>query len=86
MPRPDGGLARSLTSCGPIRIRGASTTPISITGATRGKLELLGDRRYRRAHHDLFGNVGYALEREETMRGVKETVEFEILISLFRRA
>jgi hypothetical protein len=37
-------------------------------------------------YRDLFGHVGYALEREETMRGTKETVEFEILISLFRRA
>jgi 2-polyprenyl-3-methyl-5-hydroxy-6-metoxy-1,4-benzoquinol methylase len=35
------------------------------------------------SYRDLFGHVGYALEREETMRGVKETVEFEILISLF---
>jgi SAM-dependent methyltransferase len=39
-----------------------------------------------RSYHDLFGNVGFAGEREETMRGAKETVEFEILISLFTKA
>jgi SAM-dependent methyltransferase len=36
-------------------------------------------------YRDLFGHVGYALEREETMRGTKETVEFKILMSLFHR-
>jgi SAM-dependent methyltransferase len=39
-----------------------------------------------RSYHDLFANVGFEVEREETMRGVKETVEFEILISLFAKA
>jgi SAM-dependent methyltransferase len=38
-----------------------------------------------RSYHDLFANVGYEVEREETMRGVKETVEFEIAISLFAK-
>jgi SAM-dependent methyltransferase len=38
-----------------------------------------------RSYHDLFANVGYAVEQEEKMRGVKETVEFEILISLFAK-
>jgi hypothetical protein len=113
-----------LTSCGPIRIRGASTTPISISGARRGNSSssataplfdlawlahslhdttspggrlLLANTIGRsesgimtpwliHTYRDLFGHVGYALEQEETMRGVKETVEFEILISLFRRA
>jgi SAM-dependent methyltransferase len=39
-----------------------------------------------RTYRDLFGHVGYSLEQEETMRGTKQTVEFEILISLFRKA
>jgi 2-polyprenyl-3-methyl-5-hydroxy-6-metoxy-1,4-benzoquinol methylase len=39
-----------------------------------------------RSYRDLFANVGYAVEREESMRGVKETVEFEILISLFAKS
>jgi SAM-dependent methyltransferase len=39
-----------------------------------------------RSYHDLFANVGYEVEREETMHGVKETVEFEILLSLFAKA
>jgi SAM-dependent methyltransferase len=38
-----------------------------------------------RSYRDLFNHVGYTLDREETMRGVKETVGFEILISLFVR-
>ena len=36
-----------------------------------------------RSYHDLFGNVGYELETEETVRATKETVEFETLLSLF---
>ena len=36
-----------------------------------------------RSYRDLFSNVGYALESEETMHGTKETVEFEIVFSLF---
>lgn len=39
-----------------------------------------------RSYRDLFGNVGYTLESEETLHGTKETVEFEILLSLFRKA
>jgi SAM-dependent methyltransferase len=38
-----------------------------------------------RSYRDLFRNVGYAVSSEETMRGVKETVEFEILITLFAK-
>jgi SAM-dependent methyltransferase len=36
-----------------------------------------------RSYRDLFRNVGYELETEEKMRGVKETVEFETLMSLY---
>lgn len=36
-----------------------------------------------RSYRDLFGHAGYSVETEETMRGEKETVEFEILMSLF---
>ena len=36
-----------------------------------------------RSYRDLFAHVGYSVETEETMRGEKETVEFEILMSLF---
>ena len=35
------------------------------------------------SYRDLFRNVGYRLESEESMRGVKDEVEFSILISLF---
>ncbi|MDQ4134525.1 MAG: nodulation S family protein [Actinomycetota bacterium] len=38
-----------------------------------------------RTYRDLFVNVGYDVETEEVLRGTKETVEFEILLSLFRR-
>jgi len=38
-----------------------------------------------RSYRDLFSNVGYETEREESLHGTKETVEFEILMSLFRR-
>ena len=38
-----------------------------------------------RSYRDLFAHVGYSVEREGTMRGDKETVEFEILMSLFAR-
>lgn len=38
-----------------------------------------------RAYRDLFANVGYELETEEVLRGTKETVEFEILLTLFRK-
>ena len=34
-----------------------------------------------RTYHDLFRNVGYQLETEEVMRGVKDGVDMEILIS-----
>jgi 2-polyprenyl-3-methyl-5-hydroxy-6-metoxy-1,4-benzoquinol methylase len=36
-------------------------------------------------YRDLFRNVGYELEREETMRAEKGTVEYDVLISLFTR-
>jgi SAM-dependent methyltransferase len=36
-----------------------------------------------RTYHDLFRNVGYQLETEEIMRGIKDGVELEILISRF---
>jgi len=38
-----------------------------------------------RSYRDIFAAVGYEIEAEETLRGTKETVEFEILISLFGR-
>ena len=34
-----------------------------------------------RTYHDLFRNVGYQVETEEVMRGVKDGVEMEILMS-----
>jgi SAM-dependent methyltransferase len=37
------------------------------------------------SYRDLFRNVGYRLEAEESMRGTKNTVEFEVLMSLFVR-
>jgi SAM-dependent methyltransferase len=36
-----------------------------------------------RTYHDLFRNVGYETESEETLRGTKDGVELEILISRF---
>ena len=36
-----------------------------------------------RSYHDLFEHVGFAVEEEKTLRGEKETVEFEILLSLY---
>jgi SAM-dependent methyltransferase len=36
-----------------------------------------------RTYHDLFLNVGYRLETEETFRGTKNSVDLEVLISLF---
>ncbi len=38
-----------------------------------------------RTYRDLFLNVGFTLDREETMAGTKNGVEFETLISLFAR-
>jgi SAM-dependent methyltransferase len=38
-----------------------------------------------RTYHDLFRHAGYEVEVEETMRGTKETVAFEILLSLMRK-
>jgi SAM-dependent methyltransferase len=38
-----------------------------------------------RSYRDLFHNAGFDPEVEETMRGTKETVEFEILLSLMRK-
>ena len=39
-----------------------------------------------RTYRDLIANTGYEVEVEETMAGTKETVDFEILLSLFRRS
>ena len=39
-----------------------------------------------RSYHDLFQNAGYETEREEVLRGTKDGVELEVLISLLRRA
>ncbi len=38
-----------------------------------------------RSYHDLFKNAGYETEREETLRGRKDGVEVDVLISLLRR-
>ena len=38
-----------------------------------------------RTYRDLFLNAGFTLDREETMEGTKNGVEFETLISLFAR-
>jgi len=39
-----------------------------------------------RTYHDLFRHVGYSVEREETLTGVKEGVQLETLVSLYRRS
>jgi hypothetical protein len=36
-------------------------------------------------YRDLFRNVGFHLEREEIFRGVKEGMDFEVLVSLFQK-
>lgn len=38
-----------------------------------------------RTYRDLFLNVGFRLDREDTFRGTKNSVEFEVLISLFAK-
>lgn len=38
-----------------------------------------------RSYRDLFGQVGYGIEVEEILRGSKDSVEFEILLTLFER-
>jgi hypothetical protein len=38
-----------------------------------------------RTYRDLFLNVGYRIETEEIFRGTKNGVDFEILISLFKK-
>jgi SAM-dependent methyltransferase len=38
-----------------------------------------------RSYHDLFRNAGYETEREDALRGTKDGVEMEVLISLLRR-
>jgi SAM-dependent methyltransferase len=43
------------------------------------------DPRLVRTYRDLFVEVGYELEREETLRGEKDATPLEVLISLFRR-
>jgi predicted TPR repeat methyltransferase len=37
------------------------------------------------AYRDMFGRVGYEVEREEQLRGVKESVELDVLVTLFRK-
>jgi SAM-dependent methyltransferase len=39
-----------------------------------------------RTYRDLFINVGYHLEKEETFCGMKNNTEIEVLISLFRKS
>lgn len=39
-----------------------------------------------RTYHDLFRNVGYEVGSEELLRGTKDGVDLEILISLFQKA
>jgi 2-polyprenyl-3-methyl-5-hydroxy-6-metoxy-1,4-benzoquinol methylase len=39
-----------------------------------------------RTYRDLFANAGYGVEFEETMSGVKETVHFDTLVTLFGKA
>ena len=39
-----------------------------------------------RTYRDLFVNAGYDVEGEETLHGTKETVDFEILLTLLRRS
>ena len=39
-----------------------------------------------RSYADIFSHVGYEVEREETLRGTKDTVEFEVPITLFRKS
>lgn len=43
------------------------------------------DPRLVRTYRDLFVEVGYELEREETLQGEKDTTPLEVLLSLFRR-
>lgn len=38
-----------------------------------------------RSYHDVFRNAGYETEKEETLRGTKDGVALEVLISVFRR-
>ncbi|HEY6547336.1 MAG TPA: methyltransferase [Vicinamibacteria bacterium] len=38
-----------------------------------------------RSYHDLFRNAGFETEREESLRGTKDGVELEVLISVLRR-
>ena len=39
-----------------------------------------------RTYHDLFLNVGYQLDAEETFRGTKDGADIEVIISLFGKA
>ncbi len=65
----------------------AATSPggrlllVNTFGADRGLMSAWLIRSY----HDLFANAGFGLEVEETMRGTKESVDFEILLSLLRK-
>jgi SAM-dependent methyltransferase len=70
-------------------------TELFAASATGGRLLLantMSDTDYlllpqlTRTYRDLFRNVGYQSESEEIFRGAKNTVEFEILISLFAKS
>jgi len=54
---------------------------VNIFGSENGIMSLWLIRTY----HDLFANAAFELEVEETMRGTKEGVDFEILLSLFAK-
>jgi predicted TPR repeat methyltransferase len=38
-----------------------------------------------RSYHDVFKNAGFETEREESLRGMKDGVELEVLVSMLRR-
>ena len=71
-----GWLAYSL--CGATNA-GGRLLLVNTLGSSNGIMSPWLIRTYR----DLFGNAGFQLEVEETLRGTKEGVEFEILLSLF---
>jgi len=53
------------------------------TRAWTGLVVLTETARLVLSYRDMFRNVGYRLKSEESIRGVKDEVEFEVLISLF---
>ena len=73
-----GWLAHSLHDS---TVPGGRLLLVNTFGPDRGLMSPWLVRSYR----DLFANAGFALEVEETMRGTKETVDFEILLSLLRK-